>query len=72
MPCFALQKRGGKLNRLYARFVVNSRCTPFGAALCHHVTCAGFATPALGGNAKLKLDFIKAHASMGMTSDLSV
>ena len=72
MPCFALQNRGGKLNRLYARFVVNGRCTPFGAALCHHVTCAGFATPALGGNAKLKLDFIKAHASMGMTSDLSV
>jgi hypothetical protein len=43
-----------------------------GAALRHHVTGATFALTALGGYAKLELDFVKTHAGMGMTGNFTV
>ena len=41
-------------------------------ALCHDVPRAAFAAPALGGNAQLKLDLVKAHASARMAGDFTV
>ena len=43
-----------------------------GAALRHHISCATFTLTALGGDAKLKLDFVKTHASAGVACDFTV
>jgi hypothetical protein len=41
-------------------------------ALGDHVTRTTFALAALGGDAQLKLDLVKAHASAGVAGDVSV
>ena len=72
MPCFALQDRGGKLNCLYAGFVVDGRRGTAATALGHHVTGAGFAATALGGHTQFELNFVKTHARMCMARDLAI
>ena len=42
------------------------------AALGNHIARSAFAAAALGGNPQLKLDVVKAHASMGMTGNFTV
>ncbi len=43
-----------------------------GAAFGNHVARTGFATTALGSNTKLELNFVKAHASMGMACNFAI
>ena len=52
--------------------IVDSRSIALGATLGYHVTCAGFAATALGGNTKLKLDFVETHPSMRMVCDFAI
>jgi hypothetical protein len=47
-------------------------CRATCAALRHHITHATFALTALGGDAKLELDLVKAHAGMGVTGNFTV
>ena len=42
------------------------------AALGNHIARSAFAAAALGGNPQLKLDVVKAHASMGMTGNFTI
>lgn len=42
------------------------------AALRDHLAGATFTTPALGGNAQLKLDVVKAHASTRVARNVTV
>jgi hypothetical protein len=42
------------------------------AALCHYIPSAAFTLTALGGNAKLELDLVKAQARTGMAGNFSV
>lgn len=72
MACGAFQGGVGKLVDLGVRFVAQGSPRLAGAALCYHVTRAVFAAAALGGNAELELDFVKAHSRTGMACDFTV
>lgn len=72
MPCFALQNRGGKLNCLCGDFVVDGCRAALAATLGDHIARAGFATSALGGYTKFKLDLVKAHASVRVACDFAI
>ncbi len=66
------QNSAGKLDRLGHCLVAQGghrvRCT----ALRHNFTGAAFAASALGGNAKLELDFVKAHTGPRMAGNFTV
>jgi len=42
------------------------------AALGHHIACATFAAPALGGHAQLELDLVERHARMRVACNFAV
>lgn len=52
--------------------VVDQRHGLAGVALLHQVARGAFAAPALGSNAQLELDFIKVHARVCMTRNLTI
>ncbi len=72
MACGAFQGGVGKLVDLGMRFVAQGGHGLAGAALRYHATCAVFAAAALGGNAELELDFVKAHSRTGMACYFTV
>lgn len=41
-------------------------------ALRYNITCAAFTSPALGGQARFKLNVVKAHTRLGVPGDFSV
>ena len=52
--------------------VVDCRSRMASPALRHDLTCTSLALAALGGNAKLELDLVEAHAGAGMARNLAV
>lgn len=54
------------------RFIAHGRHRAVGAALCNHLADAILAPAALGGHAQLPLNFVKAHASLGMAGNFAV
>lgn len=72
MPCFALQNRIGELNCVRRDVVVNGGAATLDAAFRHHIAGTAFTLPALGGNAKFKLNLVKTHTGMRMACNFAV